>query len=58
MERETEGARDAYQAYQRAFNSIVYGSEEPSAAEVGRQFDLRYGLWLPPARVKRAAIRS
>jgi hypothetical protein len=33
MERETEGARDAYRAYRRAFNGIVYGSEEPSAAD-------------------------
>lgn len=49
--------RNAYKAYQRAFNKVMYGTEEPSPAEVGRSFDQRYGLWLPAQQVKRLRAR-
>lgn len=34
-------------AFLRGFNRGVYGTETPTATQVGRYFDQRFGLWLP-----------
>lgn len=43
----------AYAAYRRTLNYVLHGTEQPTAEQVGRWFDQRHGLWLPPHLLKR-----
>jgi len=45
----------AYDTYRRALNSVLYGTERPTPEQIGRWFDERYGLWLPPHLLKPTA---
>lgn len=44
---------ETWRAHQRLFNSVFYGTEEPTAEQFGQYFDRRFGTWLPDGLVKR-----
>lgn len=48
----------ALAAYRRELNQVIHGAPEPTAAQVGRWFDQRYGLWLPVDALRASKRRS
>lgn len=42
-----DNQRAAFRAYLAGLNRVLYGTAEPTAAQVGEWFDRRHGLWLP-----------